>query len=284
MNLNYNKQIVVESVWNYHTLAKESLSGRWGTAFVVGFVFMIVTQLPQTLIAYFTGTVGKALQAMNGFDFSLQFGSSDMTQAQSDPALSSAGALLIVYSLLCTGAFSLGIAMAYLNFRRSREVSGAIAFDGFGNFLRALGLFVIQSILIFLWSLLFIIPGIIAIYRYSMAFMLLADNPNIGPFEALNMSKELMIGNKWKLFCLQLSFIGWWLLVALALAIVSIWFINPLMGDDIGMNVGFSILEAVVSAAGTAQLTIYLGTAQAAFYERVSGFIPPPYGQPLSPQ
>lgn len=72
---------------------------------------------------------------------------------------------------------------------------------------------------VFLWTLLFIIPGIIAAYRYAMVPYILAENPNLQAQDVLDLSSKMMKGNKWRLFCLQLSFIGWGLLALLTLGI-----------------------------------------------------------------
>ncbi len=82
-------------------------------------------------------------------------------------------------------------------------------FCRFHIFWKAFGLRIMMSILTTLWSFLFIIPGIIASYSYAMAPYLMAENPDMGVMEAISRSKELMRGNKWRLFCLHLSFIGW---------------------------------------------------------------------------
>ncbi len=60
--------------------------------------------------------------------------------------------------------------------------------------------------------LLLIIPGIIATFRYAMAFFIIADDEDCGPLEAITRSKEMMKGNKWKFFCLNWRFFGWSLL------------------------------------------------------------------------
>jgi len=78
-------------------------------------------------------------------------------------------------------------------------------------------------IFVLLWSLLLIVPGIIAAFRYSMSFYILADNPDMGIMEAINESKRMMRGNKWKFFCLNLSFIGWAILGVLTLGIGYLW-------------------------------------------------------------
>ena len=74
-----------------------------------------------------------------------------------------------------------------------------------------------------LWSLLLVIPGIIASYSYAMAPYILYENPGMRPTAAIKASKELMRGNKWRLFCLQFSFIGWALLCALTAGIGNLW-------------------------------------------------------------
>jgi uncharacterized membrane protein len=73
------------------------------------------------------------------------------------------------------------------------------------------------------WSLLFIIPGIIASINYSQALFIKMDDPNIRTFEAIRKSTELMKGYKWKYFALGLSFIGWSLLSVLTIGIGMLW-------------------------------------------------------------
>lgn len=79
----------------------------------------------------------------------------------------------------------------------------------------ALVLRLLMALKILLWSLLLIVPGIIAAYRYAMAPYLLAEHPDLTATEAIEQSKQLMDGHKARLFCLHLSFIGWYLLAAL---------------------------------------------------------------------
>lgn len=89
-------------------------------------------------------------------------------------------------------------------------------FDGFGMFLRIIWLVILQSILIFLWSLLFVIPGFIAFYRYRMAMYLRLEHPELSAMECIDESKRMMKGHKSELFVLDLSFIGWFLLIGMA--------------------------------------------------------------------
>ena len=99
----------------------------------------------------------------------------------------------------------------------------ATLFSRFSIWGRAFGLRFMTTLLTFLWSLLFIVPGIIASYRYALAPYLMAENPDMDVMEAIARSKELMDGNKGRLFCLQLSFIGWSLLCVLTLGIGYLW-------------------------------------------------------------
>ena len=88
-------------------------------------------------------------------------------------------------------------------------------FSRFSIFGSALLLRFLMFVKILLWTLLLIVPGIIAAYRYAMAPYLMAEHPDLSATEAIEQSKQMMSGNKWRLFCLQISFIGWWILAAL---------------------------------------------------------------------
>lgn len=79
----------------------------------------------------------------------------------------------------------------------------------------------------FLWSLLFIVPGIVKHYEYKMIPYLLTENPEMTRKEAFAESKRLMKGNKWKAFVLDLSFIGWDILSLCTCGILGIFYVNP---------------------------------------------------------
>ena len=85
----------------------------------------------------------------------------------------------------------------------------------------------LRDLYIVLWSLLFIIPGIIKSYEYRMIPYILADNPEMPTEEVFAESKRLMSGNKWKAFVLDFSFIGWQLLSVLTCGILSIFYVDP---------------------------------------------------------
>ena len=82
-----------------------------------------------------------------------------------------------------------------------------------------------MGLLVFLWSLLLFVPGIIAAYSYSLTFFIIADEPGVGVTEAIRRSKLMMQGNKWKLLCLQMRFFWWALLCELTLGIGLLWLV-----------------------------------------------------------
>ena len=110
------------------------------------------------------------------------------------------------------------------------------AFDGYLKNVWAMFLY---TIFIFLWSLLFLIPGIIKAYAYSMTPYILKDNPELSANEAINLSCKMMKGHKFDLFLLHLSFIGWCILNVFTFGIGMLW------------------------------LMPYMTTAQAAFYQDI---------------
>lgn len=99
------------------------------------------------------------------------------------------------------------------------------AFDG-RNYTGIISTMFLKGLFNFLWYLLFLIPGIIKYFSYRMVPYILADNPNIGALRAINLSRSMMNGNKWRMFVLDLSFIGWYLLGVLCLGI-GVLFVNP---------------------------------------------------------
>lgn len=133
-----------------------------------------------------------------------------------------------VISLILSGPFMLGFISFFLSFSRGNDVKVSQIFDGFNKFTKALGLYLLKALFVLLWSLLFIIPGIIASLSYSMAFYIMSDDDSIRPKDALKKSKKMMYGYKWKLFCLGLRFLGWIILSILTLGIGFLW-IAPYM-------------------------------------------------------
>ena len=127
-----------------------------------------------------------------------------------------------------------GVSLYHLGIRRGEEMPYVTLFDGFSFAGKIILLSIVQYIFIFLWTLLFIVPGIIAAYRYRFALYNLCENPDMGVMEALNMSKAQTMGFKGQLFVLDLSFIGWYLLSGLTAGILLIWLAPYRMQTDMG--------------------------------------------------
>lgn len=131
-------------------------------------------------------------------------------------------------SLILSGPLILGLSDLLIRMRRNETWSFGALFDGFNNFGTVFALHFLNSLFIALWSLLLVVPGIIKALSYSMSMFILRDNPTISQSEARMRSIEMMNGNKGRLFCLQLSFIGWIILCGLTFGILTLW-IAPVM-------------------------------------------------------
>ncbi|MBR1565201.1 MAG: DUF975 family protein [Oscillospiraceae bacterium] len=98
---------------------------------------------------------------------------------------------------------------------------------GFRPYGRTVGAMFLRGLFTFLWGLLFIIPGIVKSYSYRMVPYILAEDPDISGKEAITLSRQMMDGQKWKTFVLDLSFLGWGILSCLTLGLLGIFFVNP---------------------------------------------------------
>ena len=99
--------------------------------------------------------------------------------------------------------------MELVNIARNKDAKIEQLFEGFRNFGTSILAYVLMVLFIILWTILLIIPGIIAAISYSMTFFIIAEDETICAYEALKKSKEMMNGHKWKFFCLGFSFFGW---------------------------------------------------------------------------
>lgn len=99
--------------------------------------------------------------------------------------------------------------------------------NGFSNYGRNLGGMLWMELFVFLWSLLFMIPGIIKALAYSMTPFILADCPNVRATDAIKLSMRMTRGHKGGIFVMCLSFIGWWILSGLTFGILQLLFVGP---------------------------------------------------------
>ena len=131
-----------------------------------------------------------------------------------------AGAII---ALLIGGPMAIGLATYSLALARNEDANINLLFEGFNKVGLALAAYFLMFVFIILWMLLLIIPGIIAALSYSMTFYIIADDETMDAMEAIDKSKAMMDGYKWKYFCLALRFLGWALLCVLTLGIGFFW-------------------------------------------------------------
>lgn len=127
---------------------------------------------------------------------------------------------------------NISMCMIYINLAKGQKPTVANTFDGFDVFGKSLWLSIITSFFMFLWSLLFIIPGIVKSFSYAMAPYILAENHNMTAREALSESKRIMDGHKGELFVSHLSFIPWLMLGSITGGIAMI-YVTPYMNMTI---------------------------------------------------
>ncbi len=225
---------------DFRRIAREALRGKWALAVGTGFV---ATLLGAGSVGGTGGGAGRSSNSSYRYDRVSEFLSTGLGKGILITLVSFISILLIwgLVTFLIGGAIELGYCRFNKNLINGTNPQFSDLFSQLNLFGKALGLRLVTSIFIFLWSLLFVIPGIIAAYRYSMAFYIMNDNPSIGIMEAISQSKAMMQGNKGRLFCLHFSFIGWVLLSLLTCGIGLLW-VNP-----------------------------YVSAADAAFYLEVSG-------------
>ncbi|MDN4593872.1 DUF975 family protein [Polycladomyces subterraneus] len=200
-------------------LGRESLTGKWGLA--IGCTILYI--LFNSLFDFFA-------DAPLDLDISLFLDSAPKTESSIVffPKHSAIDWVSLIWNVLTTGGLILGTSLIFLNICRNQPAHIRQLFYYFTSgklLLRGIMWHVIQSIYLMLWSLLFIIPGIIKWFSYSMTPYILIDHPELSINEAITKSREIMNGHKMELFALQLSFIGWLLLSLLTIGVGFIWLI-----------------------------------------------------------
>lgn len=131
-------------------------------------------------------------------------------------------------TLILAGPIGVGLALVQLSVLRGEQVEFGDMFKGFNNFGTNCGAGVLVGVFTFLWSLLFVIPGIVKAYSYSMTFYILADHPEMKAADAITASRMMMKGRKWDLFVLDLSFFWWIVLVSVSCGVAAI-YVEPYM-------------------------------------------------------
>ena len=180
------------------SLQRDLFSGVWMTLILCGMIASAIISIPSSFSGLsYTHAAVAALVGVPG----------------------------IVASILLGGPFSYALARMYHKVALGEKVRIPDVFLGFKeNFAGSLVLALMRSLFIWLWSLLFIIPGIVKSYAYSMAFFIQQESNGEKNWRTcLDESKELTYGYKGKLFGLDLSFIGWYIVGYLCFGVGALW-------------------------------------------------------------
>ena len=216
----------------YRALALDALRGKWKTAVLDG---IIASAFGANIVS---GSSSIPSRSNQDSSFSMDL-FSEPNGGKLLTFLVICIVILAVVTFIVGGFVRLGYARFNLNLLDGERPAVETLFAYFPYWKTTALTRLLQTLYVLLWSLLLIVPGIMAAYSYAMTEFLLADNPDLTPSEALAQSKAMMYGNRWRLFCLQISFIGW------------------------------SIL-ANITVIGGIFLTPYVETASAAFYRELT--------------
>ena len=130
-----------------------------------------------------------------------------------------------IVSLAVAGLLGFGTVSFFLKISRNETVTYKELFSKINMCFSYLAISLLVGLFTALWSLLLIIPGIIAAINYSLVYFVKLDNPELGALEVLRKSKEMMNGHKWDFFILILSFLGWAILGIFTLGILYLWLV-----------------------------------------------------------
>lgn len=140
--------------------------------------------------------------------------------------ISPVGLFVTILTTLLSAVLGVGFILYCMAIRRGERAEYLTLFDGFSFVGKIIVLELLQTLFIFLWSMLFVVPGIVAMYRYRFAVYNLCENPGISPMEALDMSKRQTWGYKGQLFILDWSYFGWILLAVLPIFALAGYLVN----------------------------------------------------------
>ena len=204
--------------------AWNSLKGKYWMAFLVALVMGTLYSIGTSLVSCSQSMVNVVgMVDPSEMDSTMKLGA--LVIAGSALVISIVG---LVISIFVGDAALVGLCNYFIKNTDSKPTFKD-AFSGYKvKYGRNIGTLLLAGIKLALWSLLFIIPGIIKAYEYALIPYILADDASISSKGAFEKSKEMMKGNKWRLFKLEFSFIGWILLSVVTLGIGT-FFLVPYM-------------------------------------------------------
>jgi len=156
------------------------------------------------------------------------------------------GDILAVLLFLLQPILDIGFISYCVKVNRHQKTELKDLLNGFLFVFKVISIFIVTTVFVFLWSMLFIIPGIVASYKYRLAYYILLDDPQKSALVCIAESTRLMHGRKLDLLILDLSFLGWYALDLLIIMLIPLPFALPLV---------------------SIWLSPYVGLTRAAFYE-----------------
>ena len=195
---------------DYRMLALDALRGKWKTAVLTG---IAASALGATIVSSSNSAVSNSNQAKD-----IHFELFSQPNGGRLLAVLLAGIVLwAVLQLIVGGAVQLGYAHFNLNLVDGNDAAISDLFSQKDRLWDGFCMKFLQGLYIALWSLLLVIPGIVKTYSYAMTPYIMSEHPSLTANEAITESRRIMNGNKWRLFCLDFSFIGWELLCSVPL-------------------------------------------------------------------
>ena len=194
---------------DFKKAALAALKGRWGKAVLAGFLAVLLGGI----------TYGGA-----NFEWEERASNVYLDSPEIALLIVLAALAIMCFVLVLGSVVGVGYAKFQLNLTdRNWKPTVGTLFSYFEHWRTTVATRFLKYLYIFLWMLLLIVPGIMAAFSYSMTDYILAEHPEVTAREAIRRSKEMMKGNRGRLFCLQLSFIGWDILAVLTLGIGNLW-------------------------------------------------------------
>lgn len=267
---------------DFRYYARESLRGRWLKAGGAGLVAGLLGGAISS--GWSSGSSGSGAESGSsaaGTDMLASLGSGPDVPPILLAILMGVGLVLLLWAiviLVIGGATTLGYAKYNLNLVDDKNPKLKDIFSQYNRLGTGFGMQFFRGLFTFLWSLLFVIPGIIASYSYYMTPFILCERPDMTSREAIRESKELMRGNKWRLFCLEISFIGWELLASGVMGVVIMLIMTPMImadgasADAIIVPVLVILLVVLIIFVIVLSLTLspYITASIAVFYREIS--------------
>lgn len=255
---------------DFRAIARDALKGKWWLAVLTGFI----ASLLGGVVAF--GNSGY-YSNINIEDDYIEGISPDVFTEEAYLIIVTVLMVLVLLLSILTiaqfivgGAVKMGYSVFNLKLVDGKEVKFSDLFSRFNRFGAGFCMNLLVAIYTFLWTLLFIIPGIIKSFSYAMTPFILAENPEMTANQAITKSRHLMDGNKWRLFCLGFSFIGWGLLCIFP-TLMCVFIIGMLVAAGGGViTVMFVGALAVLSLLPALFLQAYQQAAYAAFYRDIT--------------